>query len=65
MVEAFWDSFGRIVHVRIQRFKDEYGEWRSKGFGFVQFEHSESARRAVAKHWVDVNGKLVEVSCFL
>ncbi|CAL4160479.1 unnamed protein product, partial [Meganyctiphanes norvegica] len=54
----FFSSFGNVADVMIM-FDQE--KKKSRGFGFLSFETEEAVDRAVAEHFVNINGKQVEV----
>ncbi|XP_063879064.1 heterogeneous nuclear ribonucleoprotein 27C-like isoform X4 [Scylla paramamosain] len=54
----FFSRFGGVMEVVIM-FDQE--KKKSRGFGFLSFETEEAVDRAVAEHFVNINGKQVEI----
>lgn len=54
----FFSNFGRVADVMIM-FDQE--KKKSRGFGFLSFEAEESVDKAVQEHFININGKQVEV----
>lgn len=54
----FFSRFGPVMEVVIM-FDQE--KKKSRGFGFLSFESDEAVERAVAEHFVNINGKQVEI----
>lgn len=54
----FFSRFGSVMEVVIM-FDQE--KKKSRGFGFLSFDSDESVDRAVAEHFVNINGKQVEI----
>ncbi|XP_018018445.2 heterogeneous nuclear ribonucleoprotein 27C isoform X2 [Hyalella azteca] len=54
----FFSRFGAVMEVVIM-FDQE--KKKSRGFGFLSFESDDAVERAVAEHFVNINGKQVEI----
>ncbi|XP_037796238.1 heterogeneous nuclear ribonucleoprotein 27C-like isoform X4 [Penaeus monodon] len=54
----FFSRYGAVMEVVIM-FDQE--KKKSRGFGFLSFETEEAVDRAVAEHFVNINGKQVEI----
>ena len=63
LIQAY-SRYGPIEKGHIQTEKC-YGSnyLKSKGFGFITFYNSESANKAIAEKYIQINGRLVE--CYL
>jgi RNA recognition motif-containing protein len=57
-----FNKFGKIINVRIITAVDDWGQERSRGFGFIQFETATSATAAInATPAVELNGRVLRV----
>ncbi|KAF2343448.1 RNA recognition motif domain, partial [Trinorchestia longiramus] len=54
----FFSRFGAVMEVVI---KFDQEKKKSRGFGFLSFESDDAVERAVAEHFVNINGKQVEI----
>ncbi|XP_021968013.1 heterogeneous nuclear ribonucleoprotein 27C isoform X1 [Folsomia candida] len=57
-LRSFFDRYGKVVEVVIMYDQERR---RTRGFGFVSFESDDPVERLVAEHFVNVNGKQVEI----
>jgi len=57
-LRSFFDRYGKVVEVVIMYDQERR---RTRGFGFVSFENDDPVERLVAEHFVNVNGKQVEI----
>lgn len=57
-LRSFFTRFGKVMEVVIMYDQEKK---KSRGFGFLSFEDEDSVDRCVAEHFVNLNGKQVEI----
>ncbi|XP_066149904.1 heterogeneous nuclear ribonucleoprotein 27C isoform X1 [Euwallacea fornicatus] len=57
-LRSFFTRFGKVMEVVIMYDQEKK---KSRGFGFLSFEDDDSVDRCVAEHFVNLNGKQVEI----
>ncbi|XP_051167708.1 heterogeneous nuclear ribonucleoprotein 27C isoform X2 [Leptopilina boulardi] len=57
-LRSFFTRFGKVMEVVIMYDQEKK---KSRGFGFLSFEDKDSVERCVAEHFVNLNGKQVEI----
>ncbi|XP_030755697.1 heterogeneous nuclear ribonucleoprotein 27C isoform X3 [Sitophilus oryzae] len=57
-LRSFFTRFGKVMEVVIMYDQEKK---KSRGFGFLSFEDDESVDRCVGEHFVNLNGKQVEI----
>jgi len=57
-LRSFFDRYGKVLEVVIMYDQERR---RTRGFGFVSFETDDPVERLVAEHFVNLNGKQVEI----
>nr|XP_022904918.1 heterogeneous nuclear ribonucleoprotein 27C isoform X6 [Onthophagus taurus] len=57
-LRTFFTRFGKVMEVVIMYDQEKK---KSRGFGFLSFEDEESVDRCVQEHFVNLNGKQVEI----
>ncbi|XP_065157302.1 heterogeneous nuclear ribonucleoprotein 27C isoform X3 [Atheta coriaria] len=57
-LRTFFTRFGKVMEVVIMYDQEKK---KSRGFGFLSFEDEESVDRCVSEHFVNLNGKQVEI----
>ncbi|XP_057332586.1 heterogeneous nuclear ribonucleoprotein 27C isoform X2 [Microplitis mediator] len=57
-LRQFFSRFGKVMEVVIMYDQEKK---KSRGFGFLSFEDEEGVDRCVAEHFVNLNGKQVEI----
>ncbi|XP_050303188.1 heterogeneous nuclear ribonucleoprotein 27C isoform X3 [Anthonomus grandis grandis] len=57
-LRSFFTRFGKVMEVVIMYDQEKK---KSRGFGFLSFEDDEAVDRCVAEHFVNLNGKQVEI----
>ncbi|XP_063233468.1 heterogeneous nuclear ribonucleoprotein 27C isoform X5 [Bacillus rossius redtenbacheri] len=57
-LRQYFNRFGKVMEVVIMYDQEKK---KSRGFGFLSFESDEAVERCVAEHFVNLNGKQVEI----
>ncbi|XP_071450449.1 heterogeneous nuclear ribonucleoprotein 27C isoform X3 [Hetaerina americana] len=57
-LRSFFQRYGKVMEVVIMYDQEKK---KSRGFGFLSFETDESVERCVAEHFIQLNGKQVEI----
>ncbi|CAH1183827.1 unnamed protein product [Phaedon cochleariae] len=57
-LRSFFTRFGKVMEVVIMYDQEKK---KSRGFGFLSFEDDEAVDRCVSEHFVNLNGKQVEI----
>ncbi|XP_028044954.1 heterogeneous nuclear ribonucleoprotein 27C isoform X6 [Monomorium pharaonis] len=57
-LRSYFTRFGKVMEVVIMYDQEKK---KSRGFGFLSFEDEEAVDRCVAEHFVNLNGKQVEI----
>ncbi|XP_049791162.1 heterogeneous nuclear ribonucleoprotein 27C-like isoform X1 [Schistocerca nitens] len=57
-LRMYFSRFGKVMEVVIMYDQEKK---KSRGFGFLSFEDDEAVERCVAEHFVNLNGKQVEI----
>ncbi|XP_046749952.1 heterogeneous nuclear ribonucleoprotein 27C-like isoform X7 [Diprion similis] len=57
-LRSFFTRFGKVMEVVIMYDQEKK---KSRGFGFLSFEDEDAVDRCVAEHFVNLNGKQVEI----
>ncbi|CAH0553180.1 unnamed protein product [Brassicogethes aeneus] len=57
-LRSFFTRFGKVMEVVIMYDQEKK---KSRGFGFLSFEDEEAVDRCVSEHFVNLNGKQVEI----
>ncbi|XP_011501673.1 PREDICTED: heterogeneous nuclear ribonucleoprotein 27C isoform X2 [Ceratosolen solmsi marchali] len=57
-LRSFFQRFGKVMEVVIMYDQEKK---KSRGFGFLSFEDEDAVDRCVAEHFVNLNGKQVEI----
>lgn len=57
-LRTYFTRFGKVMEVVIMYDQEKK---KSRGFGFLSFEDEESVDRCVAEHFINLNGKQVEI----
>ncbi|XP_018570776.1 heterogeneous nuclear ribonucleoprotein 27C isoform X5 [Anoplophora glabripennis] len=57
-LRSFFTRFGKVMEVVIMYDQEKK---KSRGFGFLSFEDDEAVERCVSEHFVNLNGKQVEI----
>ncbi|XP_076258651.1 heterogeneous nuclear ribonucleoprotein 27C-like isoform X3 [Rhynchophorus ferrugineus] len=57
-LRSFFTRFGKVMEVVIMYDQEKK---KSRGFGFLSFEDEDSVDRCVSEHFVNLNGKQVEI----
>ncbi|XP_078053661.1 heterogeneous nuclear ribonucleoprotein at 27C isoform X8 [Augochlora pura] len=57
-LRTFFNRFGKVMEVVIMYDQEKK---KSRGFGFLSFEDEDAVDRCVAEHFVNLNGKQVEI----
>ncbi|KAK7868066.1 hypothetical protein R5R35_005535 [Gryllus longicercus] len=57
-LRTFFARFGKVMEVVIMYDQEKK---KSRGFGFLSFEDDDAVERCVAEHFVNLNGKQVEI----